>query len=582
MVWNDLNGNGIHDTGEPGLGSVIVQLKQNDIVIGTKFTNADGSYSFSSVSPGQYSAAQTNLPGYISTTPDIMSINLGANSIVVVGFGDQATTTGTPTTTPTLTSTPTYTPAHTPTPTVNPIFGDGSDGDLVVTGTHYPQNYPTALTTDAPAGQPVIQIAGTTGFLPENEVLIIQTQGTGAGTYEFGTIASVGSSSITLRQNLQYTYSQTGASRAQVLRVPHWNNVTIQNGGTLLAYGWDGSIAGVLAMRVFGTLTVQNGGKISVAGLGFRSGPAKGFGTTVSAESYDHSYIDQGYACPGPISGDGGSNRADNPGGGGGGYGTQGMAGGGGGCGLGGNTYGTSDLSRIHLGSGGGASSWGDGGKGGGAILIFANQVNVSGQITADGANGNRSMDPINYGKGGAGGGAGGSLLLVSNTANIGNNLVTAVGGSGGAAYSGGYDGGNGGAGRIRIQYFNSLSGTANPVASVNQFPTSTPTLTPTGTSTHTPTVTATPTATSTSTPTATSTPTPSPTNTPTATSTPTKTSTPTPTPPPIPLFGDGTSGDLVISSRYEDAIHWHRPLSANALAGQRIVTVADTYPFGP
>jgi hypothetical protein len=53
---------------------------------------------------------------------------------------------------------------------------------------------------------------------------------------------------------------------------------------------------------------------------------------------------------------------------------------------------------------------------------------------------------------GAGGGGAGGSILLRAVEANIGTNLLTALGGAGGATPGPQEDGGNGGNGRIRVE----------------------------------------------------------------------------------------------------------------------------------
>ena len=80
------------------------------------------------------------------------------------------------------------------------MFGDGRDGDLVVGSgqTVYVDNVRTALSGNAPAGQRIVPVASTAGFNAGDEVLVIQMQGTGAGSYEFGTIVSVGSGYLTL------------------------------------------------------------------------------------------------------------------------------------------------------------------------------------------------------------------------------------------------------------------------------------------------------------------------------------------------------------------------------------------------
>jgi hypothetical protein len=94
------------------------------------------------------------------------------------------------------------------------MFGDGRDGDLVVTTgqTVYVDNVRTAIAGTAAAGQKVVPVANTAGFNVGDEVLIIQMQGTGAGNYEFGTIASVASGALTLEENLRNSYASSSPS----------------------------------------------------------------------------------------------------------------------------------------------------------------------------------------------------------------------------------------------------------------------------------------------------------------------------------------------------------------------------------
>uniref|UniRef100_A0A7S3ND69 Uncharacterized protein n=1 Tax=Aureoumbra lagunensis TaxID=44058 RepID=A0A7S3ND69_9STRA len=127
----------------------------------------------------------------------------------------------------------------------------------------------------------------------------------------------------------------------------------------------------------------------------------------------------------------------------------------------GGNTYGDA-YEPTELGSGGGARHVlsGKGGAGGGAIrLRVRGRINISGSISADGADGN---------VGGGGGGSGGSIWLENCSELVGNGILSADGGRGGgelpadrddretdsyewiqaAAYGGG---GGGGGGRIAL-----------------------------------------------------------------------------------------------------------------------------------
>jgi hypothetical protein len=346
------------------------------------------------------------------------------------------------------------------------VFGTGADGDLTVTSgqTIYTDNTRSAVSATANSAQPNISLSSGTEFVAGQEVLIMQVQGTGAGTYEFANIASVGGNNLTLTKNLTNTYTVGGSSKAQVIRMMQYHDVTVQSGGILTAHAWNGNTGGIVAFRASGTVNVF--GKIDSKGLGFAGAPARGYGTSLSGESYDHGILDLGYVtCPAPISGEGSTVRSDNLGGSGGGYGSNGFNGGGN-CGYGGNPYGTAILeNNAFLGSGGGAASWGNAGAGGGAILIYTRDLSLFGQINADGADGGSSFG---YGTGGAGGGSGGSILLVGHTANIGSGLMTAIGGSGGIALPGGYNGGNGGFGRVRIKY-STISGTTNPSASLQQ-----------------------------------------------------------------------------------------------------------------
>ncbi len=75
FVWNDLNGNGVQDAGEPGISGVTVNLLNSaGTVIATTTTNATGGYSFPNVAPGTYSVTFSTPAGYTPT-----GSNLGGN-----------------------------------------------------------------------------------------------------------------------------------------------------------------------------------------------------------------------------------------------------------------------------------------------------------------------------------------------------------------------------------------------------------------------------------------------------------------------------------------------------------------------
>ncbi|MTB54023.1 SdrD B-like domain-containing protein, partial [Lewinella sp. W8] len=63
FVFEDVDGDGIQDAGEPGVPNVTVNLKdENGNVIASTTTAGDGSYSFDNLVPGDYSV-QFVLPG---------------------------------------------------------------------------------------------------------------------------------------------------------------------------------------------------------------------------------------------------------------------------------------------------------------------------------------------------------------------------------------------------------------------------------------------------------------------------------------------------------------------------------------
>ena len=367
----------------------------------------------------------------------------------------------------------------------NYMFGDGSDGDLTVASgqTYYTDDTRSALAASASADQSNITLSNAVGFAVGHEVLVIQMQGTGAGNYEFGTIAAINGNTLTLQRKLTNAYTVGGNDKAQIIRVLQYRNVTVQSGGILTAHAWDGTTGGVICFRVSELFEVQSGGSINVIGIGFRGGLA----STVNVDGYafrgegsNQLYNATKYYTNNLDAAGGGENEINSnirqTGGGGGGYGTPGINGtkhnlGNGNVGQGGGVFGAPDLSIIFLGAGGGGggSNWqqsppptAKGGNGGGIVMLFANDMVVYGAINATGSNGETVLSDTGDG----GGGAGGSILIKTRTANLGSNNLTANGGLGGTGGPGAF-GGNGGEGRIRFEYCDTFSGSTNPPASV-------------------------------------------------------------------------------------------------------------------
>lgn len=360
-------------------------------------------------------------------------------------------------------------------------FGNGIDGDLTIS-TNTTQSL-TVQSCSGTSGSNTLTLASG-AFNDGDVVLIHQTRGTGAGQWEINRVVSGGgTTTLTLQFPLTYTFEDSGNSQAQVIKIPMYNNVTINSGVTLTANGWDGDKNGFVVFAAKGKTiiggTINNkGSDRSYSGMGGNwvypviGGGFRGGGSRDQINSFG--FQGEGIAGAGGQSpyangnggGAGGGNAYYNAGGGGG-HATPGNSATGSDStnGAGGGTAGTPDLTSMVFGGGGGGatgtagSNHSSGANGGGIVAIFCKDLLVTGAITVNG--GNNSL--TNYREAG-GGGAGGSVLIVCETANLGNGLITAIGGDV-------YDtenekGGDGGLGRIAIHHSKTISGSTNPTFS--------------------------------------------------------------------------------------------------------------------
>jgi hypothetical protein len=360
---------------------------------------------------------------------------------------------------------------------VSGYFGDGSDGTLTI----------SSNTTESPIDSACTGTISTTtlsatnaSFATGQVIYIHQSQGTGAGTCQRNTISSYTAGTITLGTALNATY----ATGAQVRVMPQYTNVTINSGVTYTAKAWNGTVGGILAFIASGTISVA--GSITGTGRGFR-------GQTIT----DAPPNVTGYQGEGSTGAGGTRSRNANGSGGGAGVGQNNELGAGGGGGSNGavgvnggvgesssTSYGygataitsTADLTTATFGGAGGTGGVGGGpvasataGNGGGLIFLSGTTITVTGVITADGTAGAAYTGDI----GGCGGGAGGAVLLKCQTATLGTGLVTAVGGAGGgpSVFNGQESGrgGNGGNGRVHLDYYTSYTGTTTPTLDVSQ-----------------------------------------------------------------------------------------------------------------
>jgi hypothetical protein len=79
--WEDTNGNGDHDSGEPPLGGVTITLTKGSLVK-QAITADDGSYSFTDLEPGTYTVTETVPSGMTATSPASKQVVLASGGMV--------------------------------------------------------------------------------------------------------------------------------------------------------------------------------------------------------------------------------------------------------------------------------------------------------------------------------------------------------------------------------------------------------------------------------------------------------------------------------------------------------------------
>jgi len=329
------------------------------------------------------------------------------------------------------------------------------------------------------------------------------------GNYEYAEVNAVpNGTTINLDCGLVNNYTATG--NVQIVRVPRYNSLTINNGGSIGCDAWDSATGGIVAIEVLNNTVINAGGSITSTGLGFRGGVLDndssqyGVGNTAfdkhlwswgklkgeGVAGYDRWYVYYGGGYgKGAAANAGGGSNAHNGGGGGGanggsvagyvnGYGNPDIttsptyatawnleftwlsaftsAGGG----RGGYTF--SSNAKNPLTTGPNNSAWGGdhrdaNGGWGGRPLDYS-----TGRLFIGGGGGAGDQDNNVAGPGGAGGGmvylvsygtVSGSGQILANGANGGNSTYDAVHGAGDGA------GGAGGGGTVVVNSTGNISG---------------------------------------------------------------------------------------------------------------------------
>jgi gliding motility-associated-like protein len=324
-----------------------------------------------------------------------------------------------------------------------------------------------------------LQVSTTNGFLPGDQVLLIQMKGAqidltdgpsfgqitelnGAGNWEFATVSFVDGNTIRLDGTLVRDYDPAG--RVQLVRVPVVQDALVTS--TLTAQPWNGSTGGVLALFVENTLELS--ADVDVSGLGFRGGSISNnpdgscgsgsLGYVYPLEQpgaiWQEGGAEKGEGIAevamelrggrGPLANGGGGGNKHNTGGGGGSNYSAGGKGGDAlaGCsvsevgGVGGRSLESAYLdSKVFMGGGGGCgddnNGVGSAGANGGG-LVFLKCSQLIGNDFAIRSNGATQLQPgTGIADGAGGGGAGGAIVMDVQTYS-GPLNVEANGGDGG------------------------------------------------------------------------------------------------------------------------------------------------------
>ncbi|MBT1706116.1 tandem-95 repeat protein, partial [Chryseosolibacter indicus] len=176
----------------------------------------------------------------------------------------------------------------------------GKLGNATIIGANTIVNKYSTVVSNASAGSSTITVNDITadlgGLAMGDLIMIYQVQGASiqttddnnygailnynnSGNYEYAYVLSTSGNSIAIACKLKNSYSVAG--RCQVVKIPLYNNLTINSGASLTAAKWNGTTGGILAVHVSGTLT--NNGTISAAYVGFRGGRRDNLAGTAGA-----------------------------------------------------------------------------------------------------------------------------------------------------------------------------------------------------------------------------------------------------------------------------------------------------------
>lgn len=92
VVYFDANGNGVRDGGEAGVAGATVTVvdvaTEGGVYQQAVVTGGDGAFSFGGLDAGDYRVTETDAPAYVSTTANVLVLNVGSAVVAGQDFGD--------------------------------------------------------------------------------------------------------------------------------------------------------------------------------------------------------------------------------------------------------------------------------------------------------------------------------------------------------------------------------------------------------------------------------------------------------------------------------------------------------------
>jgi hypothetical protein len=317
---------------------------------------------------------------------------------------------------------------------INRYFGDGSDGNLIVSSANFfPNSASSTVTTLAATSSVSLVLDSASSFATSTKVFIHSARGESAGQWEINTITGKNNDSkvINLQNPTASAYkATTGNDVTQILKVPQYKNVTFTGSGDISPYEhWrygDGLTGGVVVFYASQSVVINNGVTVSLAGFGYLGGVNPTAYT--SGEGTVGDRVTQ-TSPNGNGGGEGGTNVT---------------------VGQGGHSFSAvvaSNNNAIGLifggGGGCGGNGGGNGGAGGGIFMPITPTFINFGTLKVNGITGS-TVGAGN--EGGGAGGAGGIINIISNQiVSTSTNIVDGgLGGTGnGTNANGGGGGGN-------------------------------------------------------------------------------------------------------------------------------------------